>query len=516
MMMGVCLENKYNEMKKLLILILLIVCSSLHGQTKKFTDYPVVSSATSSSLLLIRSGAAGNVISTITKGNILSGLIAAADTASMLSKYSRLLSPQLLGVPRIGTDTIATKAYARSVGGGTGNMSYTDTASMLSPYARKLNPVFLGVQKVSTTDTLATKAYARLAGAVASGAILLKDSVNYLNGYMSRMDGVAGLALKVNISDTASMLASYINRADTGMMLVNYTRFSEVRAIINDSLDARIGSVVLLADSILYPSGYMSRYDGVTGLALKINLADSVNYANGYMSRMDGVAGLALKVNIADTATMLVPYIERKDTATMLTNYIERKDTATMLTNYLNIADSVSNVRGYASRYDLTTGLGTKADTAGQVEITDVAVMLADMKSTLVFGVGSGDAADTTLLSTTRKYGSLYWGGNLTFHCDTMIVQLMAGAGLDTISVQINWSDTLSAVVPTVINTTALAIGRISGINVARTIEQFDYSFNNATIPPGKHVWMSLPYIPAVGLKRKPTMVSITLIGHLQ
>jgi hypothetical protein len=44
---------------------------------------------------------------------------------------------------------------------------------------------------------------------------------------------------------------------------------------------------VELEDSVNYANGYMSRYDGVTGLALKLNLADSVNYTNGYTSKYD-------------------------------------------------------------------------------------------------------------------------------------------------------------------------------------------------------------------------------------
>jgi hypothetical protein len=190
---------------------------------------------------------------------------------------------------------------------------------------------------------------------------------------------------------------------------------------------------------------------------------------------------------------------------------------ANFLQSHLLIADSSSTEDGhFATGKMLANGLKTKLSLTDTVPLTDVAVMLNDQKSTLAFGVGSGDAADTTSLSTTRKYGPLYWGGHLTFHVDSMCVQLIAGAGLDTIGVQINWSDTLAAVVPTTINSAALAVGRISGTNVARTIGQFDVAFANAIIPPGKHVWMSLPYIPAASLKRKPSMVSVTLIGHLQ
>ena len=94
-------------------------------------------------------------------------------------------------------------------------------------YAPLASPNFTGTPKLATNDSLATKAYARSQGG--TGKVALADSVNYASGYMSRYDGVTGLALKLN-----------------------------------------------LADSVNYTSGYMSRYDGVTGLASKLDKADSV------------------------------------------------------------------------------------------------------------------------------------------------------------------------------------------------------------------------------------------------
>jgi hypothetical protein len=119
-------------------------------------------------------------------------------------------------------------------------------------------------------------------------------------------------------------------------------------------------------------------------------------------------------------------------------------------------------------------------------------------------------------MTTTGLYGSYYWGGSLSFHVDSMIVSMGHGLGLDTLGVQISWSDTLKAVVPTNLNTAALPIGRVTGVNQALTVGQVDASFANAVIPPGKIVWCTTPYVPAAALKRKPTYLSVTLIGHLQ
>ena len=91
-----------------------------------------------------------------------------------------------------------------------------------------------------------------------SGKVNIADSVNYASGYMSRYDGVEGLATKVN-----------------------------------------------LADSVNYANGYMSRSDGVTGLALKVNIADSSGFGAGhYATTYDLFTGLAAKYDTTDAVTL--------------------------------------------------------------------------------------------------------------------------------------------------------------------------------------------------------------------
>ena len=76
-----------------------------------------------------------------------------------------------------------------------------------------------------------------------------------------------GLALKVNISDTSSMLSSYFRKVDTA------------------SLSNRIN--------------------------LKLNISDTSSMLSPYARTNSVNAGLALKVNISDTATMLSPYARK-------------------------------------------------------------------------------------------------------------------------------------------------------------------------------------------------------------
>jgi hypothetical protein len=159
------------------------------------------------------------------------------------------------------------------------------------------------------------------------------------------------------------------------------------------------------------------------------------------------------------------------------------------------------------------TQLNAKLDTSNVSPIASEVQLLASMRSVLSFGTGSGDAADTTGLSTGRIYSPVYWGGNHDFHVDSMIVSMMHGIGLDTIGIEISFSDTLNAVLPTKLNTTNLAVGRVTGVNKALTVGQVDASFNNAVISKHSIVKMKLGSI-TVG--RKPTLVAVTLVGHLQ
>jgi hypothetical protein len=90
------------------------------------------------------------------------------------------------------------------------------------------NPVFTGIQKVSTTDTLSTKAYVRsqaatqindsLTARMGSGlelsdlAVMLADSTAGSGHYSSHYDMTTGLAGKINISDSLTMLNPYARK----------------------------------------------------------------------------------------------------------------------------------------------------------------------------------------------------------------------------------------------------------------------------------------------------------------
>jgi hypothetical protein len=163
-----------------------------------------------------------------------------ADTASMLTKYARKLSPTFTGTVTFPTpftlgavsvlptgtelnyvDGVTSAIQAQinakearidsivTVLGDTLNIEIlldielsTDTVADLSELRLKAplaNPIFTGVQKVSTTDTLSTKAYARSvggSGGVAIGDVRdeIADSLNVLRPLKANTTAVRMLA----------------------------------------------------------------------------------------------------------------------------------------------------------------------------------------------------------------------------------------------------------------------------------------------------------------------------------
>jgi hypothetical protein len=239
-------------------------------------------------------------------------------------------------------------------------------------------------------------------------------------------------------------------------------------------------------------------------------LISLVGYGQTVVNKQVMLDSLKNKISVSDTAYMLSDYARLSEAGGFDSTFITARidSLVTVLGDTLNIETLL----------DIELSTDTVADLSEvRLKADKTAVQLnAATRSVLLFGAGGGNAGDTTVFTTSSIYGSVYWGGSLSFHVDSMIVSMRHGLGLDTLGVQISWNDTLKAVIPTNLNTDTLEIGRVAGINKALTVGQVDAVFDNAVIPPGKMVWCTTPYVPAAALKRKPTYLSVTLIGHLQ
>jgi hypothetical protein len=238
----------------------------------------------------------------------------------------------------------------------------------------------------------------------------ISDTASMLSPYARTNAVNAGLALKVNISDTASMLTPYLRKVDTA------------------SLSNRINLKLNISDTASMLSPYARTNVLNAELALKVNISDTASMLSPYARTNAVNAGLALKVNISDTSSMLSPYLRKVDTTAMLSPYktfyprtaISLTTTGTSGAATYNNSTGVLNIPQYADQF---TGTVTSVATNNGTGITGGTITTA---GTL--------AIDTALISTRlwRQKG-----------IDSVQSNLTAGLAL-----KINISDTSSMLSP--------------------------------------------------------------------
>jgi hypothetical protein len=138
---------------------------------------------------------------------------------------------------------------------------------------------------------------------------------------------------------------------------------------------------------------------------------------------------------------------------------------------------------------------------ADTVTISSIAPLLTDTIPIVVFGLGSGH---TAVFNDNALAGSFYNKGSDTLAITSLYCVVAAGTGTETVGVNVVWSDTLQAVIPTKLNTSAYTV-------TSMTVGNEDTSFNNAKIPPNKWVWC---YISGVSAGNRPSYLSVTLSGY--
>jgi hypothetical protein len=136
------------------------------------------------------------------------------------------------------------------------------------------------------------------------------------------------LNLKVNISDTASMLTPYFRDADTSLL----------------NLTSRFAAKLNLSDTLNMLVPYLRKADTTLMLSKYLRRADT--------SLLNLTSRFSAKLNISDTSNMLVPYLRKADTTLMLSKYLRKADTSLLnLTSRfaakLNISDTASMLTNY-------------------------------------------------------------------------------------------------------------------------------------------------------------------------
>ncbi len=159
----------------------------------------------------------------------------------------------------------------------------------------------------------------------------ISDTASMLSPYARTNVVNAGLALKVNISDTASMLTPYLRKVDTTAMLSPYKTYYPRTAISLTTTGSSGAATYNNSTGVLNIPIYTDAYTGtvtsvatnngtgITGgtittsgtLAIDTFLISTRAWRQKGIDSVQGnlTSGLALKVNISDTASMLSPYL---------------------------------------------------------------------------------------------------------------------------------------------------------------------------------------------------------------
>lgn len=220
----------------------------------------------------------------------------------------------------------------------------------------------------------------------------------------------AGLALKVNISDTASMLSPYLRKVDTA------------------SLSNRINLKVNISDTASMLSPYLRKVDTASlsnRINTKLNISDTATMLGNYVNNVGYGLTKASQVVSADSATLSAYYLRRKDslTSTNLLGYVTRKvlaDSAAAIraaagggsisgsgtTNYIPKFTSSTAV-GNSQLFDDGTNVGIGTATAGSK---------AQINGNLAVGYSTSTAAPTNGLAVAGQtnLGDLVLASNTT------------------------------------------------------------------------------------------------------
>lgn len=444
----------------------------------------------------------------------------------------------------IGTDTIATRAYARLVGA----VGSTDTTSLSARIDLKApidDPNFTGVPLLATNDTLATRSYARTyggTGTVTVGDVRdeIADSLNVLrpktlvgngtvgpffdgtqdggsllyfygsNGFWTALQGGAPTANRSYRLPIAALpsagTTSLMNIDENGNMgFVASTTYATA------SHNQAQSTITALSDSLL------ARYTK-TQMDLIISGLETGSFDTTRIYQILDSLTTVLGDSVNIEALLQVDF----DTDTVATKAYARSvgggiasiDSLILNGGSLRLTGDdrlTFETNGNAS-YSLPAGGGNLmlqsaiqdmvSDSLDAVR-TDVR-LLVDTIPIFVFGLGSGVAADTAVFNDNAIVGAFYNAGSDTLKITSLIGVLAEGSGTETIAVQVSWHATFKSGSATTLNSSALTVNSI-------TTGTSDTSFAADEIPPGVFVWCT---ISGTSAGNRPSLLILTMSGY--
>ena len=230
----------------------------------------------------------------------------------------------------------------------------------------------------------------------------ISDTSSMLSPYARTATVNASVSGKLNITDTSAMLTPYLRKADTTSMLSPYYRTA--------TATAALGSKLNVSDTASMLSPYYRSATASTALAAKLNVSDTSGMLTPYLRKVDtsamlspyyrtatASAALAAKVNTSDTAAMLSPYYRSATASAALSGKVNVSDTSSMLSAYyrsatataalalkVNISDTSAMLTPYLRKVDTTAMLSpyyrsatATAALAGKLNTSDTSTMLS-------------------------------------------------------------------------------------------------------------------------------------------
>lgn len=139
-------------------------------------------------------------------------------------------------------------------------------------------------------------------------------------------------------------------------------------------------------------------------------------------------------------------------------------------------------------------------------QIGIIADLKADTIPIFVFGLGSGQTADTAVFNDNAIAGAFYNAGSDTLMITSLRGVLAEGTGTATIAVQVSWHATFKSGSATTLNASAYTVTSI-------TTGDEDTSFAASAIPPGVWVWCTLS---GTSPGNRPSLLILTMSGYKQ
>jgi hypothetical protein len=152
--------------------------------------------------------------------------------------------------------------------------------------------------------------------------------------------------LKVNISDTSSMLSKYLRKIDTTVMLSPYLRKVDTTSMLSKYL-RKVDTTAMLQP-------YLQKIDTTSMLQPYLRKIDTTAMLSKYLRKVDTTAMLSKYLRKIDTTAMLQPYLRKIDTTVMLQPYLQKIDTTAMLSKYLRKIDTTAMLSKYLRKVDTT------------------------------------------------------------------------------------------------------------------------------------------------------------------